>query len=115
MSYTHLTENERYVISHLHIADFSLREIARRLKRHHSTISRELKRNGAIASLSFGAERKFSFKHKKTKETAAQILEHGSLLIMKGETQSHWLHSLPTTKRASTPRINLTFRTIVAK
>lgn len=46
MSYTHLTENERYVISHLHIADLSLREIARRLKRHHSTISRELKRNG---------------------------------------------------------------------
>ncbi|MBE7635466.1 alpha-ketoglutarate-dependent dioxygenase AlkB [Sneathiella sp. P13V-1] len=78
----------------------------------HSDAERELKRNGAIASLSFGAERKFSFKHKKTKETAAQILEHGSLLIMKGETQSHWLHSLPTTKRVFTPRINLTFRTI---
>lgn len=44
MSYTHLTEQERYVISHLHMAEFSLREIARRLNRHHTTISRELRR-----------------------------------------------------------------------
>jgi len=44
MSYTHLTEKERYVISHLKVAGFSLREIARRLNRNHSTISRELKR-----------------------------------------------------------------------
>ena len=46
MPYTHLTENERYVISHLRIAGFSLREIARRIKRHHTTVSRELERNG---------------------------------------------------------------------
>ena len=46
MPYTHLTENERYVISHLSIAGFSLREIARRIKRHHTTVSRELERNG---------------------------------------------------------------------
>jgi len=46
MSYTHLTPNDRYVISHLKVAKFSLREIARRLGRHHSTISRELRRNG---------------------------------------------------------------------
>ncbi|MCK5606695.1 IS30 family transposase [Candidatus Pacearchaeota archaeon] len=44
MSYTHLTEQERYVISHLRVAGFSLREIARRLDRHHSTISREVRR-----------------------------------------------------------------------
>ena len=44
MSYTHLTEQERYVISHLTIAEFSLREIARRINRHHTTVSRELKR-----------------------------------------------------------------------
>jgi IS30 family transposase len=44
MSYTHLTEQERYVISHLKVAEFSLREIARRIKRHHTTVSRELKR-----------------------------------------------------------------------
>jgi IS30 family transposase len=46
MPYTHLTENERYVISHLSVAGFSLREIARRIKRHHTTVSRELERNG---------------------------------------------------------------------
>lgn len=46
MSYTHLTEKERYVISHLKSARFSLREIARRLGRHHTSISREIKRNG---------------------------------------------------------------------
>lgn len=46
MSYTHLTPQERYVISHLRVAKFSLREIARRLGRHHTTISREIRRNG---------------------------------------------------------------------
>jgi IS30 family transposase len=46
MSYTHLTEKDRYVISHLKSAKFSLREIARRLGRHHTSISREIKRNG---------------------------------------------------------------------
>lgn len=79
----------------------------------HSDAEKDLIKNGAIGSLSFGAERKFSFKHKLTKETVSLILEHGSLLIMKEETQTHWLHSLPKTKLISKPRINLTFRTIV--
>ena len=46
MSYTHLTESDRHKISHLNSAGFSLREIARRIYRHHTTISRELHRNG---------------------------------------------------------------------
>ncbi|WP_257669087.1 alpha-ketoglutarate-dependent dioxygenase AlkB family protein [Parapedobacter tibetensis] len=79
----------------------------------HSDGEKDLKKNGAIASLSFGAERKFSFKHKQTKEKIALTLEHGSLLVMKGTTQTHWLHRLPPTKRVTQPRINLTFRTIV--
>ncbi|EIK43873.1 DNA-N1-methyladenine dioxygenase [Cellvibrio sp. BR] len=79
----------------------------------HSDAEIALKKNGAIGSFSLGAERKFSFKHKKTKHPVAVILEHGSLLVMKGETQTHWLHSLPTTKKVFTPRINLTFRCIV--
>jgi alkylated DNA repair dioxygenase AlkB len=79
----------------------------------HSDGEKKLKKHGAIASLSFGAERKFAFKHKASKETVALTLEHGSLLIMKGTTQTHWLHRLPPTKKVSTPRINLTFRTIV--
>lgn len=74
---------------------------------------KDLKKNGAIGSVSFGAERKFAFKHKETKEKVELVLEHGSLLVMKGVTQTHWLHRLPPTKRISTPRINLTFRTII--
>ncbi len=79
----------------------------------HSDAEKDLKKNGAIASLSFGAERKFSFKHKETKESISLTLENGSLLIMKDTTQSHWLHRLPPTKTNLKPRINLTFRTIV--
>jgi alkylated DNA repair dioxygenase AlkB len=78
----------------------------------HSDGEKDLKKDGAIASISFGAERKFSFKHKETKETVSLLLEHGSLLMMAGTTQSHWQHRLPPTKRVFTPRINLTFRQI---
>jgi len=78
----------------------------------HSDAEKDLTRNGTIASLSLGAERKFAFKHKKTKMNISQYLEHGSLLLMKDTTQTHWLHSLPTSKRISKPRINLTFRSI---
>lgn len=69
----------------------------------HSDGEKDLKKNGAIGSLSFGAVRKFAFKHKQTKEHVGLTLEHGSLLVMKDETQSHWLHRLPPTKR-SMPR-----------
>ncbi|EAZ80434.1 alpha-ketoglutarate-dependent dioxygenase AlkB family protein [Algoriphagus machipongonensis] len=79
----------------------------------HSDGEKDLKRNGAIASLSLGAERKFAFKHKVSKEKVEMILEQGSLLVMKDETQSNWLHRLPPTKKIHQPRINLTFRTIV--
>jgi alkylated DNA repair dioxygenase AlkB len=79
----------------------------------HSDGEPDLKKNGAIASMSFGAERKFSFKHKKSGERVDVLLEHGSLLLMAGTTQTHWLHRLPPTKKIATPRINLTFRTII--
>jgi alkylated DNA repair dioxygenase AlkB len=79
----------------------------------HSDGETDLKKDGAIGSLSFGAERKFSFKNKQTKETVSVVLEHGSLLVMKGTTQTHWLHRLPPTKMKMGPRVNLTFRTIV--
>jgi len=79
----------------------------------HSDDEKTLEKNGAIASLSFGAERKFSFKHKKTKEAISLLLESGSLLVMKGATQANWLHRLPPTKKIHQPRINLTFRTIL--
>jgi len=78
----------------------------------HSDGETDLKKDGAIGSLSFGAERKFAFKHKQTKEKVELLLEHGSLLVMKGTTQTHWLHRLPPSKKITTPRVNLTFRTI---
>lgn len=78
----------------------------------HSDAEKVLKKNGAIASLSFGAERKFAFKHKESKETINLFLQHGSLLLMKDHTQTHWLHRLPPTKIINKPRVNLTFRTI---
>lgn len=80
---------------------------------YHSDGEKDLKRNGAIASLSFGAARKFNFKHKTTSETISMMLDPGSMLVMKGTTQAHWLHRLPPTKSVTKPRINLTFRTIV--
>ncbi|WP_369817437.1 alpha-ketoglutarate-dependent dioxygenase AlkB [Pedobacter sp. Leaf41] len=70
-------------------------------------------KNTAIASMSFGAERRFLFKHKQTKETITTFLEHGSLMVMKDETQTFWLHRLPPSKKVTKPRINLTFRTMV--
>lgn len=81
----------------------------------HSDDEKDLARHAAIASISLGAERKFVFKHKRLPEKVEVRLEHGSLLLMRGETQSHWLHSLPKSKRITTPRINLTFRTIAAR
>jgi alkylated DNA repair dioxygenase AlkB len=78
----------------------------------HSDDEKPLGKNSTIASLSFGAERKFSFKHKQTKQTVSVVLEPGSLLVMKDATQSNWLHSLPKSKNITQPRINLTFRTI---
>ena len=78
----------------------------------HSDDEKPLGKNNTIASLSFGAERKFSFKHKQTKQTVSLVLEHGSLLIMKDATQNNWLHSLPKSKNIIQRRINLTFRTI---
>lgn len=79
---------------------------------YHSDGEKMLKKEGAIASLSLGAERKFSFKHKENKQRIDIILENGSLLVMKKGTQTNWLHRLPPTKKVNSPRINLTFRTI---
>ena len=79
----------------------------------HSDDEKALDKDSAIGSLTLGAERKFSFKHKVTKETVSLVLEAGSLLVMKGTTQTHWLHRLPPTKKISEARVNLTFRTMI--
>jgi len=79
---------------------------------YHSDGEKMLKKEGAIASVSLGAARKFSFKHKENKQRIDIVLENGSLLVMKEGTQKNWLHRLPPTKKVNAPRINLTFRTI---
>ena len=76
----------------------------------HSDGEKELVKHGVIASMSFGAERKFAFKHIRTKQTVSIFLQSGSLLTMEDQTQDHWQHRLPPTKKVTTPRINLTFR-----
>jgi len=79
----------------------------------HADNEKELGKNPLIASISLGEERPFHFKHRKLKEERYKIiLEHGSLLVMKGEMQHFWLHQIAKTKKQIKPRINLTFRTI---
>jgi alkylated DNA repair dioxygenase AlkB len=79
----------------------------------HSDDEKELGPNPSIASVSFGATRRFDFKHKTEANTKFSIhLESGSLLLMQGDMQHHWLHQIPAQKRIQEPRINLTFRYI---
>jgi alkylated DNA repair dioxygenase AlkB len=78
----------------------------------HSDAEAELGKQPAIASISLGVERRFVFKHKISAEKIELQLEPGSLLLMAGETQKNWLHSLPKSKKIKKPRINLTFRNI---
>ena len=76
----------------------------------HQDNEAEIVQGSSIASLSFGAARKFAFKHAKTNERLDIELANGSLLDMKGEVQQHWYHALPKTKKVKNRRINLTFR-----
>lgn len=102
------------------IAETSFNVVLLNLYRHgqdsngwHADNENELGTNPAIASLSFGAERPFHFKHRTlANEKYKLLLKHGSLLIMKGEMQHYWLHQIAKTKQFIQPRINLTFRYI---
>lgn len=80
----------------------------------HSDDERELGRNPNISSLSLGEARVFQLRHRaKAFPTVKVPLQHGSLLLMKGEIQHHWQHQIAKTKRPIAPRVNLTFRTIL--
>ena len=83
---------------------------------YHSDDEPMLEKNGCIASVSFGADRRFLFRHNCHKENQLPVVElmlnHGSLLLMQGEIQQHWKHALPVASKVKSPRINLTFRTI---
>ena len=79
----------------------------------HSDDEKELGKNPVIASVSLGQERYFHLRHKKLKDLKHKILlEHGSLFLMRGETQHYWQHQIPKTTRPIGERINLTFRVI---
>jgi alkylated DNA repair dioxygenase AlkB len=79
----------------------------------HRDDEKELGVNPVIASVSFGETRRFKLKHRIEKELRQTIeLSNGSLLLMRGETQHHWLHEVPKETHSRGPRINLTFRKI---
>lgn len=78
----------------------------------HSDDEKELDQTAPIASISFGGERKFAFKHKFDQTSVSLALANGSVLLMHAPTQQYWQHSLTKTKRTVAPRINLTFRAI---
>ena len=79
----------------------------------HADNEKELGINPVIASVSLGAERLFHMKHRTDKNQKLKLnLAHGSLLVMSGSTQHHWLHQIPKTKKNVGERINLTFRII---
>jgi alkylated DNA repair dioxygenase AlkB len=81
---------------------------------YHSDAEPELGVNPAIASISLGCVRQFVLKHIKTGAKLKYDLAHGSLLLMGGTCQHHWVHGVPKTKAAVGLRINLTFRNIMA-
>ncbi|MFW6367615.1 MAG: alpha-ketoglutarate-dependent dioxygenase AlkB family protein [Halothece sp.] len=80
----------------------------------HSDDEPELGKYPVIGSVSFGGERRFSFKYRdQTNPERHDInLRHGDYLLMQGETQQYWYHQIPKTKKPVSPRINLTFRVI---
>ena len=81
----------------------------------HSDDEPELGINPVIASVTLGEARPFVFKHKETKEKHTQVLEHGSVLIMAGTTQSHYVHSIAKTAKPIGGKINLTFRHLIQR
>jgi len=79
----------------------------------HADDESELGPAPVIASVSLGQERTFQLKHKFDKTLKTNVLlPHGSILIMRGATQQHWLHQIAKSRRAMSPRINLTFRLV---
>lgn len=79
----------------------------------HSDDERDLNPDSFIVSVTFGAERDFIFKNKETGEKTTIKLKSGSVLLMGGDCQKNYKHSLPVRKKIKKPRINLTFRSII--
>ncbi|VTT96440.1 2og-fe oxygenase superfamily protein : Alkylated DNA repair protein AlkB OS=Vibrio sp. JCM 19052 GN=JCM19052_2904 PE=4 SV=1: 2OG-FeII_Oxy_2 [Gemmataceae bacterium] len=80
---------------------------------YHTDAEPELGENPAVATVSFGSERDFVLRHRKKREVLTYRVGHGSLLVMAGTSQHHWLHSVPKTDEVVGERISLTFRLIL--
>lgn len=79
----------------------------------HTDAEPELGKNPLIASVNFGASRRFLLRRKEEHSIKLEIpLHHGSVLVMAGALQHHWQHSVPKQKKVKDNRVNLTFRTI---
>jgi alkylated DNA repair dioxygenase AlkB len=79
----------------------------------HTDDEPELGRNPVIASVSFGATRRFKLRHRKRRAAVTTLeLTHGSLLLMAGNTQHAYVHAVPKTAVVSGERINLTYRCV---
>lgn len=82
----------------------------------HTDAEKELGKNPMIASVNFGESRRFLLRLTDNHDVKVEIpLHHGSVLVMAGELQHHWQHSVPKQKKVKFSRINLTFRTIYNK
>ncbi|TAK60792.1 alpha-ketoglutarate-dependent dioxygenase AlkB [Methylobacter sp.] len=79
----------------------------------HSDNEQELGEQPFIASLTFGAERQFEFRHKKSSENGRILLRRGTLLLMQPAFQHYWLHSVPIDQSVTEERVNLTFRKVI--
>lgn len=80
---------------------------------YHRDNEKTLKPNPVIASLSLGETRTFRFRHYQTHETLSLELSHGDLLLIHGDTNTFWEHTVPKRLKVKKPRINLTFRSII--
>lgn len=80
---------------------------------YHADDEPELGYQPVIASLSLGTTRKFVLKHKKTQDKVELYLESGQLIVMRGNTQQYWKHTITKTKTVDEGRISLTFRKIL--
>ena len=76
----------------------------------HSDAEPELGPTPTIASVSFGAARRFVLRHRQQPLDVDLLLRHGSLIVMCAQSQARWKHQLPKMARVHSPRVNLTFR-----
>jgi alkylated DNA repair dioxygenase AlkB len=76
----------------------------------HADDEKDILCDSPIASVSFGAARRFILQHNHSRERREITLTHGSLLVMAGTTQRFWKHRVPVERRIREGRINLTFR-----